>query len=265
MSWLFSQALVAEYSAVTCSDGEPFAQLNVMPTPHKFSRNDKTIEHSDLSQFGLTSRLLTEDHGGALLTSFLADFPARTLAELAPAPESKAHEAGFGWKWPASFAKYSPQTSSWKTRQCSLLGDLEPYSETWPRWGSMRDGECLEHITPELPTSEKEFGFWPTIRASDGERGGRGDLIQAVRGNPNRHFKMYSTPVADDTGHRKKRYAQGGTALSMQVGGQLNPTWIEWLMGWPSRWTALEPLETDRFQEWLRQHSPSCLAETEAA
>lgn len=28
---------------------------------------------------------------------------------------------------------------------------------------------------------------------------------------------MWTTPVGDDTGTRKKRYAQGGTALSMQA------------------------------------------------
>src|SRR5687768_17477186 len=54
MSWLFSQALVEEYSAASCSDGEQSAQLNVMPTQHKFWRNDKTMEFSRLSQFGLT-------------------------------------------------------------------------------------------------------------------------------------------------------------------------------------------------------------------
>jgi hypothetical protein len=265
MSWLFSRALAEEFSAATSLAGEPSAQLNVMPTPHPFWLKDKTMEPSDLSRFGLTCAVLMASHGEALLMSYLEDFPAKTSAELAPARESKESEAGFGWKWPASFAKFSPQTCSWKTRQCSLLGDLEPYSETWPRWGLMRDGECLERTTPELRTSEKESGFWPTIRASDGERGGRGDLIQAVRGNPNKHFKMYSTPVADDTGHRKKRYAQGGTALSMQVGGQLNPMWIEWLMGWPSKWTALEPLETVKYQEWLQQHSPYSQAQSEAA
>lgn len=30
----------------------------------------------------------------------------------------------------------------------------------------------------------------PTCRASDADRGGRGDLIQAIRGNPNKHFTM---------------------------------------------------------------------------
>ena len=70
MSWLFSQALVAEYSQGTAWDGEPCAQLNVMPTQHKFWRNDKTLEPSDLSRFGLTCAALTEDRGADLLTWF---------------------------------------------------------------------------------------------------------------------------------------------------------------------------------------------------
>jgi hypothetical protein len=208
---------------------------------------------------------LTGSHGEELLMSWLEGFHVKTSAEQEQAPESMDQEADYGWKWPGSFAKFIHQESKWKTRQCSLLGGLEPFSETWPRWGSMRDGECSELTTPELRTSEKGSGFWPTVRASDGERGGRGDLLQAIRGNPNKHFKMYSTPVASDTGHRKKKYAQGGTALSMQVGGPLNPTWIEWLMGWPSKWTALEPLETAKYQEWLRQHSPCSTTQAESA
>ncbi len=38
------------------------------------------------------------------------------------------------------------------------------------------------------------------------------------------------------------------------AGGQLNPTWVEWLMGWPLGWTDLQPLETGRFQQWCEQH-----------
>ena len=65
--------------------------------------------------------------------------------------------------------------------------------------------------------------------------------------------RLMPTPVADDTSHRHNQYAQGGTALSTEGGGKLNPPWVEWLMGWPIEWTALEPLEMDRFQQWLRQ------------
>ena len=35
-------------------------------------------------------------------------------------------------------------------------------------------------------------------------------------------------------------------ALFAGAGGKLNPTWVEWLMGWPLEWTDLKPLETDK-------------------
>lgn len=257
MSWLFSRALVEESLAEGYLDGEPFAPSSTTPTPQAFLWHDKTMGAWQDFPSGMTCAPLTADLGHRLWTWCLVASPARTSVGREPVAESKAPGAASGWKWRASFAKWSPESSTWKIRQCSLLGGSEEFLETWPRWGSMRDGECLALTTPELPTSAKEYGFWPTIRATDGERGGRGDLLQAVRGNANNHYRMYSTPVASDTGHRKKKYSQGGTALSMQVGGPLNPDWIEWLMGWPIKWTALEPLETARFHEWQRQHSAS--------
>jgi len=70
MSWLFSQALVEAYSEANFLTEESSAQLNVMPTPQLFWRNDKTMAFSKFSQFGPTSRLLTADHGEELLTWF---------------------------------------------------------------------------------------------------------------------------------------------------------------------------------------------------
>jgi hypothetical protein len=54
---------------------------------------------------------------------------------------------------------------------------------------------------------------------------------------------MWSTPVQDDVHHRKQKYSQGGTALSTQAGGSLNPTWVEWLMGYPGGYTDLKHWE----------------------
>ena len=51
---------------------------------------------------------------------------------------------------------------------------------------------------------------------------------------------MWPTPVQDDVHHRKQKYQQGGTALSTKAGGSLNPTWVEWLMGYPEGWTDLK-------------------------
>ena len=42
--------------------------------------------------------------------------------------------------------------------------------------------------------------------------------------------------------------------MTPRGGGTLNPEWCEWFMGWPIGWTALQPLETDRFRSWLRAH-----------
>lgn len=101
--------------------------------------------------------------------------------------------------------------------------------------------------------------LWPTPRSSDADRGGRGDLIQAVRGNPNSHYRMYPTPTVPNGGRSPK----GGMSLtgmtldgkkrqvdlahfvrqSDGVSGQLNPTWVEWLMGFPLGWTDLKDSE----------------------
>jgi hypothetical protein len=42
--------------------------------------------------------------------------------------------------------------------------------------------------------------------------------------------------------------------LNDQIGGQLNPTWVEWLMGWPLGWTDCAASATAKFQEWLSSH-----------
>lgn len=40
-------------------------------------------------------------------------------------------------------------------------------------------------------------------------------------------------------------------------GGQLNPEWVEWLMGWPIGWTASRPLGMDKFRRWWSSHGES--------
>jgi hypothetical protein len=279
MSWLFSRALVAEYLAANCSDGEPSAQLNVMPTQHPFWRNDKPMEPLSLSQFGLTCAALTADRGAAVLTWCLGASPARTSAWPARATDSTEPGPGFGWKWPGSFAKWDRGTSSWKTRQHSLLGGWDEFSETWPRWGSMRDGECLALETPAHLISERESGLWLTPCATDAKPITGGNLYQTQTGSV-RHMRpdgkssnrglaaqvTFPTPVSksptggrmglDGGAHALAHLLanHGAQAVKELTGGSLNPTWVEWLMGWPIEWTALKPLETGRFRQWPRSH-----------
>jgi hypothetical protein len=48
------------------------------------------------------------------------------------------------------------------------------------------------------------------------------------------------------------------------VGGQLNPDWVEWLMGWPVGWTSLEPLSAERFRAWRAMSSTGLTASKDA-
>mgnify|MGYP001566717063 FL=1 len=43
-------------------------------------------------------------------------------------------------------------------------------------------------------------------------------------------------------------------ARSGVSGGPLNPEWCDWFMGFPIGWTALEPLEMRKFQQWQHLH-----------
>jgi DNA (cytosine-5)-methyltransferase 1 len=44
----------------------------------------------------------------------------------------------------------------------------------------------------------------------------------------------------------KKWTPQTEQPMDQKPGGKLNPTWVEWLMGWPLGWTDLKPLEMDK-------------------
>jgi hypothetical protein len=99
--------------------------------------------------------------------SYLAGFPVRTSAPPVKAQASTAHARDSGRRWPASLAKYDQGSCSWRTPQCSLLAGLDAFSATWPRWGTMRDGECWGLATPVRRISENESGSserWPTPR-----------------------------------------------------------------------------------------------------
>ena len=210
------------------SDSVPYALLRLIPMREKSYSRDKGMDCCHPSQSGMTLQHSTEDPGEATSTWLLAGSPAKTLASLDAELESPERKADCGSRWPESLVKYDASTSSWKTRQRSLLGGLTTYSEIWPQWGSMRNGECWERINAVPLIDEKESG------------------------------SLLPTPTTGDAYHRRNRYKQGGQPLSMALGGKPNPAFIEWLMGWPIGWTNVsnesEDSATDRFPQWLDLH-----------
>jgi len=143
----------------------------------------------------------------------------------------------------------------------------------------------VRHMRPDGKSSNRGLAasaaMWPTPTSSLGTNGGRvtpakaregGTLIKAlsartmwptptVCGNYNRKGASKSgdglatavlkcaTPTARDWRSEKASQAthdRNSRPLSEQIGGLLNPTWVEWLMGWPIGWTDLKLSATDK-------------------
>jgi hypothetical protein len=79
--------------------------------------------------------------------------------------------------------------------------------------------------------------MWPTPQAADHK-----NMDTANQPMLSSEVKLWPTPVERDWKSGKVSEAthnKNSRPLSDQVGGQLNPQWVEWLMGYPAGWTEL--------------------------
>ena len=193
-----------------------------------------------------------------------------------------------------SFAKYDPDSASWRTS-----GDFFPsmtehtsveYSGNFPKQGMMRDGVCYQLEIAAHRTSANGSGLWLTPRASDTgiaesveafqkrmntKKGcSRGEACAGSLSSQVASPKTWPTPDANmgnrgtqpewkpkrESGHPasyKINQAVRDRGKPTQQKGQLNPDWVEWLMGWPIGWTDLKPLGMDKFHWWRQLHGKS--------
>ena len=179
-----------------------------------------------------------------------------------------------GLKRSESFAYLDPDTGFLRTSQASLIADISDESSViFPKAGMMRNG-VLSELTMSAPHIEgKGCGYWRTPQARDWKgpsgrsmKGLENDLPNSVRGGtqtPQKYPTPGTTGMSNGSGNCEKAnklYLAGqideATRKSMRAGngGQLNPDWVEWLMGWLIGQTDLKPLEMDKFQQWRQQH-----------
>ena len=322
MSWLYSQALVEEYSEAKCLDGELCALWSGTHTQPASWLPAKTTKRSTLSRSGMTFKPLTDDLGEAVLMSFLEDFPAKTYHVQEKEPALTESEAVCGDTWQESSMKFDPASCSWKTHQCLWDEDLPESSVTLPKWGMMQNGVLWERTMLPPLTSGTGFGLWhtprvleidesyeqyqermkkhpnpknntkkkasnltmqvknpqlwptPRVGGEEGyetvkERKGHSAAVQHNLLAAVQHSQMWPTPTRRDykginapegltRKDGKSRMDQLPNAVAYNIQekdtGQLNPTWVEWLMGWPTEWTDLNALETDKFLMWPHTH-----------
>lgn len=129
--------------------------------------------------------------------------------------------------------------------------DGNPPSHPNQRWYDKKTGRVVQKDLRHVI----QRGMWPTPRASPNENrqtkpspsqlaGKHGMSLGVAVNLPLTDEGLFTTPTAGDTGFHRTKYAQGGKPLSGQVGGKLNPMWVEWLMGFPLGWTDLSASET---------------------
>jgi len=157
------------------------------------------------------------------LTLFAADTPASRSARPGTCVAPKIPGTS-GPPSQTSFAQYDPAGHCWRTSQLTLDSDSPGYSPTLPASGSMRNGALYQRPRWVHPREGPDCSFWPTPKAQNDAGGVGYQQSRQARGTTTRWPTL--TGAA--------RIAAG---RPMQSPGLLNPTWVEWLMGFPPGWT----------------------------
>jgi len=116
------------------------------------------------------------------------------------------------------------------------------------RKGRSKPSNLREQVNP------KTMRMWATPTAANGSQGPKSKehyekclktgesmitLVDQARHTP----QMLPTPTArdyKDNGKSPAELARNSVTLATHAGGQLNPTFLEWLMGFPIGWTELD-------------------------
>lgn len=153
---------------------------------------------------------------------------------------------------------YFPTPYGLSANQGQGDGEFGKAIRMWPtpsatEYGANMGGSAgrVGKVRPSLSTMARR-GMWPTPMG--GKRHATPKMFK--RGNPAlaAAVKLWPTPASRDWRSGKaspETMERNARPLSETVGGQLNPTWVEWLMNWPMGWTDLQPLPRERFNEWL--------------
>ena len=205
---------------------------------------------------------------------------ARTSAPQGRKRELKDRGLGSGKNISEPLGRFDPDSHSLRTFQCSLVEDSMLSLLILPRSGMMQDGIVFQLPPLVPLTDVTGFSLWPTPTKGDAkgrtyQRNIRGDvnlcLPGAVRLFPTltardwkdnaspgalgrnspslgaivHLFPTPTTPRPHDNEKTAGRYlpSQNQRDLASVIaknGGQLNPRWVEWLMGFPLGWTDLD-------------------------
>ena len=153
---------------------------------------------------------------------------------------------------PEALIRQATTTRKGRTRPANLREQVCP--ETVQMWPTPT---AADSYTDRLKSSQQKAGsmhsvnlssavkMWPTPTSRDYKDGSaaacRNVPVNGLLGRAVHQDRLLTTPTASDAVGTHG----GGNSRSLRTdaGGQLNPTWVEWLMGFPIGFTELNPSE----------------------
>ena len=134
-------------------------------------------------------------------------------------------------------------TSAWASTKCYL---------TWKQKVT-QGSRLLFQLAPSMPrTDATEYGLLPTMTVSSGAQTKENPTPKQTGGTTLAGYaRLWPTPTTRDHkgGRKPETLAASGRGETNSLNdavtvrdqhGSLNPTWVEWLMGYPSGWTDLK-------------------------
>ena len=198
--------------------------------------------------------------------SFLETWPkwGMMLAGVSSERVMSAHHTGAtesgSWPTPTTMESLPPKSKTALLREATIS-----------RPGRSRPANLRDCVQPE------SIKMWPTPTANEDAAGTPDGKMQwmlthagksgcttrqeYLDGGTNTHKKL-PTPRATDgkasvtATQNQGKVDQGKANLKgveeekKMVCGQLNPEWVEWLMGWPIGWTSLDPIAKMEIRGW---------------
>lgn len=203
-----------------------------LPWPTPMARESATLLATDAVAGGVITRKSGHRRGLSLTDKVNARrrYPTPSTAD----SWAGALEPGYGsptmlaqavnWPTPRAMDGAMP-TGQWSSRERTEASSYGPMLSSAVRLGRRAGGTSIRP-TLGLAAASPAPVLIGTPTASFGLRGGSGS--------------------AHDAGKWLRKGDEGY--------GELNPDWVEWLMGWPIGWTGLRRLGTGRCPSWRRQH-----------
>jgi len=221
-----------------------------------------------LGEFGCAKSLLC-DHSQTLFESWetlpkWGSMRDGVLSEhTTPVLRTNATESGL---WPTPTTQDNIQLKG-KDKRGTTLGGAARFWPTPKASAAGPDFAKLDRSSTGI-SLQTAAAMWPTPCATDhkgaGKNGQLHDRLDYAAERGATKSKTYPTPKTNgfcggsgaaakirqnaDLSTEEKRSMLAGN------GGQLNPDWVEWLMGWPLGWTDSKPLATAKFRQWFDSH-----------